>query len=236
MTTLPGQYLVQEYPTKHFLPKPNHWYRQHLLGLRWHSYLCRYTAISQVSVIISNIKNPPIVPFAFSGESPDQRCQGNFWNSEDPSKTVTWAFWFLELSFCKFHAQKKKKKKHERKCPFHYACAGSKCRPFWFFSPSTQPIDLLTVEPSSQPMGLVTRASNLEGSILRPFSNQQTTVFKISLCALTDLPQYENPRAYARGKSFYFFTFTFPYKESHSHEGRFVYLGSHPQAHALMWS
>jgi hypothetical protein len=108
MTALCGWYLVQEYPTKHFLPKPNHWYRQHLLGLWWHSYLCQDTAISQVSVIISNRKNPPIVPFVFSGQSPNQRCQGNFWNSEDPSKTVTWAFWFLELSSCKFHAPKKK--------------------------------------------------------------------------------------------------------------------------------
>jgi hypothetical protein len=80
-----------------FLPKPNHWYRQQ-------GNLCRYTAISQVSVIISKIKNPSIVPFVFSDQSPDQRCQGNFWNSEDPSKTVTWAFWFLELYFCKFLA------------------------------------------------------------------------------------------------------------------------------------
>jgi hypothetical protein len=225
MTTLPGQYLVDEYPTKHFLPKPNHWYRQHLLGLWWHSYLCKYTAIShaisQVSVIISNIKNPPIVPFVFSGQSPDQRCQGNFWNSEDPSKTVTWAFWFLELSFCKFHAHKKKK---QEKCSFLYACAGSKCRPFWFFSPSTLPI------------GLVTGASNLEGSVLRPFSNHQTTVFKISLCTLTDLPHYKNPRAYARGKSFYFYTLSHSHTKRVIHEGRFLYLGSHSQAHALKWS
>ncbi len=57
-----------------------------------------------------NIKNPPIVPFVFSGQSPDQTCWGNFWNSEDPSKTVIWAFWFLELSCCKFHAQKNKNK------------------------------------------------------------------------------------------------------------------------------
>jgi hypothetical protein len=113
MTTLHGQYLVQEYPTKHFVPKPHHWYRQHLLGLWWHSYLCRYTAMSQVSVIISNIKNPWIVPFVFSGQSPDQRCQGNFWNSEDPSKTVTWAFWFSELSFCKLHAPKKNMKEND---------------------------------------------------------------------------------------------------------------------------
>jgi hypothetical protein len=113
-----GRYLVQEYPTKHFLPKPNHWYKQHLLGLWWHSYLFPYTTISQVSVTISNIKNPPIVPFVFSGQSPDQRCQGNFWNSEDPSKTVTWAFWFLELSFCKFHAQKKKKKNMKQNVHF----------------------------------------------------------------------------------------------------------------------
>jgi hypothetical protein len=98
------------------------------------------------------------------------------------------------------------KKKHERKCSFLYACAGSKCRPFWFFSPSTLPI------------GLVTGASNLEGSVLRPFSNQQTTVFLISLCTLTDLPHYKNPRAYARGKSFYFYTF------SHSHTKRVIHM------------
>jgi hypothetical protein len=108
------------------------------------------------------------------------------------------------------------KKKHERKCPFLYACAGSKC--ILFSSPSTQPIDLVTVFLSTQPIGVVTGASDLEVSILRPFSNQQTTVFFISLCTLTDLPHYKNPRAYARGKSFYFYTF------SHSHTKRVIHM------------
>lgn len=146
MIALCGRYLVQEYTTKHFLPKPNHWYRQHLLGLLWHSYLCRFTAVSQVSVIISNIKNPPIVPFAFSGQSPDQRQQGNFWNSEDPSKTVTWAFWFLELSFCKFHAQKNKMKQNVH---FFMHVQGLSVDCF-----STPPLSLSTLWQSSPPLSL----------------------------------------------------------------------------------
>jgi hypothetical protein len=146
VTALCGQYLVQEYPTKQFLPKPNHSYRQHLLGLSLHSHHFQNTAISEVSVIISNIKKPPIVPFVFSSQSPDQRCQGNLWNSGDPSKTVTWAFWFLELSFCKFHAQNNKLKQNVHFF-MHVPGLGVHCF-------STPPLSLSTLWQSSPPLSL----------------------------------------------------------------------------------
>jgi hypothetical protein len=67
-----------------------------------------------------------------------------------PCQTVNWAFWILEVSVLK--------KRWKKNWAFHYTCEGSSFRPFWIFSPSTQPISLMM------------RALNQEGSKARPFS------------------------------------------------------------------